>query len=105
MASYYPPINSWYEDLTNSQLFEVVAIDEKSGTIEVQYQDGDIDEFDIESWGQMRIIQAQAPTDEAGAYGLDSEDYLSDTSDFENNDYMNPIELIEPDGFVGFDDM
>ena len=53
----------------------------------------------------MRIIQAQAPTDEAGAYGLDSEDFWSDTSDFENNDYMNPIELIEPDGFVGFDDM
>lgn len=105
MASYYPPVNSWYEDVSNSQLFEIVAIDEKSGTIEIQYQDGDIDEFDVETWGQLNIIKAQAPTDESGAYGLDTDEFWTDTSDFDSSEYINPLEMIEPDSFLGFDDM
>ena len=45
-----PIIGSWYKDLENNLKFKVVAIDEKDDTIDVQYINGDIGEYDSESW-------------------------------------------------------
>ena len=59
MASFFPKVGAWYQELESSTNFEIVAVDEKHGTIEVQYEDGDIAEFDIESWGRMNMITIQ----------------------------------------------
>ena len=49
-----PEIGSWYRDIENC-LFEVVALDESEGAIEVQYADGDVTEYDQESWGLLCV--------------------------------------------------
>ena len=87
-----------------SQAFEIVAIDEKQNTIEVQFSDGDIDEFDIESWGRLSIIQTQTPED--SYVGLNGNSPFSDdiSSDFSYSN-MNPLESIEAESFSGFDDL
>lgn len=105
MAAFYPPINSWYQDLSTSQLFEIVAIDENSGTIEVQFQDGDIDEYDIETWGQLKLIQTQTPDEDSAAYTDDSSDLWDNDSGFDSNEFMSPLDMIEPDSFQGFDEL
>ncbi|WP_370978500.1 DUF6763 family protein [Agaribacterium sp. ZY112] len=101
MASYYPLVGTWYRDQETQQRFEVVAIDEKQRTIEIQYFDGDISEFDIESWGSLSAIETDAPEE---AYSS-----LEGVSPFADNGdshylYANPLESIEPDSFTGYDD-
>jgi len=48
-----PEIGLWYRDIQN-RLFEVVAI-EDDDLIEVQYYDGDVSEYDRESWDLLCV--------------------------------------------------
>ena len=49
MATQQPGIGDWYR-LNGGALFEVVALDDDDGTIEIQYFDGTVEEMDIEDW-------------------------------------------------------
>src|SRR5437764_5304624 len=49
MATPQPAIGDWYR-LNGGALFEVVALDDDDGTIEIQYFDGTVEEMDIEDW-------------------------------------------------------
>ena len=44
-----PAIGEWYRFLDGDE-FEVVAIDEDDGTIEVQYFDGTVEELESADW-------------------------------------------------------
>ena len=61
MASLNALIGCWYKDLETGQQFEVVATDEGLDTIEVQLIDGEICEYDLDSWRQLvtRLIRRQ----------------------------------------------
>jgi len=48
-----PEIGFWYRDIQN-RLFEVIAL-ESEDAIEVQYIDGDITEYDRESWDMLCV--------------------------------------------------
>ena len=48
-----PEIGSWYRDIENG-LFEVVALDDDDA-IEVQYADGNVAEYDRESWDMLCV--------------------------------------------------
>jgi hypothetical protein len=61
-----PTVGHWYNRLEKGQLFQVVALDEQSGTIEIQEFDGDLDEIDLEEWRQMSIESAAPPEDWTG---------------------------------------
>ena len=96
MASFYPTTGTWYQEQTTSLKFEVVGVDQKYGTIEVQYDDGDIAEYDQETWSKLDIIVTKAP----------NTDGLFETDDGLNySDFENPLEDFEPDSFSGFDDL
>ncbi len=103
MASQYPLIGSWYQDLTESQLFEVVAIDDQAGTVEIQYLDGSIDEYELDGWEQLPLVAAEPPEDYGPAYGLSGEDFASD-DDSHLYSSGNPLETMEPERFQEFDD-
>lgn len=104
MASFFPKIGSWFRDTDSGQRFEIVAIDEKQKTIEVQYYDGDISEFDIESWGSMQLIETKTPEEAYGGYeGMSSFDNEVDVDTLYG--YGNPLESFEPETFNGFDDL
>src|SRR2546423_13661162 len=49
MATPQPAIGDWYRS-SGGALFEVVALDDDDGTIEIQYFDGTVEEMDIEDW-------------------------------------------------------
>ena len=44
-----PVVGDWYRR-QGGELFEIVAIDEDDGTIEVQHFDGTVEELDFEAW-------------------------------------------------------
>ncbi len=72
-----PIVGQWYRGATN-ELFEVVAIDEQDGSIEIQFFDGSVTETDFEAWNeQLRdelIEAADAPEDWSGAVDVEAED-------------------------------
>ena len=63
----YPIVGNWYKDETE-QVFEVVAMDEEEGYVEIQYFGGEIDEIDFESWESLRVENVAPPEDWSGAY-------------------------------------
>jgi len=72
-----PTIGDWYR-YSGGELFEVVAIDEDEGTIEIQHFDGTVEELDFDdwatSWHDREIETAAAPEDWSGSVDMDAED-------------------------------
>ena len=75
MAVAFPVIGKWFRR-RNGALFEVVAVDEDDGTIEIQYFDGTIDEVELEAWPGLLPIEVLAPEDWSGSVDMDPEDYV-----------------------------
>lgn len=61
-----PEVGLWYAHRDKGQLFQVVAVDEEDGVIEIQDFDGDVDEFDLDTWHAMPLVRAEAPEDWTG---------------------------------------
>ena len=58
-----PVIGRWYKDIENDLTFKVVAIDETDDSIEVQYLNGDIGEYDNDTWYNSTFDFVEAPED------------------------------------------
>ena len=79
-----PEIGLWYRD-TQNRLFEVVALDNEDA-IEVQYYDGDVTEFDRESWDLLCINIVSDPGLSSGFY-----DETLDENDVTLSDKLKPV--------------
>jgi hypothetical protein len=75
MTAPHPGIGHWYR-ASGGQLFEVVALDDDDGTIEIQYFDGTLEEMDVEAWetewDDGMLEAAQAPEDWSGSVDVES---------------------------------
>jgi hypothetical protein len=67
MPNHHKPIvNQWYHHLDKGQRFYVTAVDEDDNTVEIQHFDGDVDEFDLSEWSQLKIEPIEQPEDWTG---------------------------------------
>ena len=84
-----PIIASWYKDVENDLTFKVVAIDEKDDSIDVQYINGDIGEYDNDTWYNSTFDFIEAPEDWSAPFDEIETDDLgySDT-----DSHVNPNE-------------
>lgn len=73
-----PAVGNWYQR-PDLQKFEVVALDEEDGVIEIQYFSGELDEVEFDVWSQMGIEGISPPEDWTGAYGEFERDDLGFT--------------------------
>lgn len=90
-----PVVGRMYED-AEGQSFEILAFDEDDGTIEVQYEDGRLDEIDIDAWYEMDLKPLKSaawkePDAEAGEEDekpkpADEDDDLDEYEDHEDED-------------------
>lgn len=94
MAIAYPSIGQWFRR-PNGSMLEVVAIDEKDNTVEVQFFDGTIDEVEIEAWADQRLTEAAAPEDWSGSVDMDPEDYVGKRSSDVPTGYQDPLQFLE----------
>ncbi|MFA5495050.1 MAG: DUF6763 family protein [Porticoccaceae bacterium] len=105
MAKQIPVINDWYQDAIEDVLFEVVAVDEETATIAVQYEDGSVDEFDFETWMQMVVLPAEPPEDWRLSYDeVGDDDSLDPDSLFNPESMDDPLANIESDSLYGLED-
>jgi hypothetical protein len=77
----HPVVGQWYSHRDKGNLFQVVAIDEEDGTVEIQEFDGALDELDLDEWYAQSIEAAAQPEDWSG-----------------------PVDDVEPDE-LGYTDM
>ena len=102
MTVQQPGIGEWYR-LSSGELLEVVAYDAADGTIEVQYFDGTVEEFDFDDWRSQRasgaIEEAEAPEDWSGSVDVEPEDGVSEVDLDEDRrmraDRLDGLDLFE----------
>lgn len=66
MAFPNPSVGDWYR-LRGGVPFEVVAVDDDDGTVEVQYVDDTVEEIDLpdwRAWGEQRLLTPADPSED-----------------------------------------
>jgi hypothetical protein len=96
MSDFEPPaprVGAWYRDAAG-ELFEVVALDEDDGTVEVQHYDGTIEEYDLDAWFDSQIAVAAPPEDYSGSLDIEREDYGLELDEARNEggDYLGYVD-------------
>lgn len=91
-----PVIGQWYRNLEDGKIFEIVALDEDDGTIEIQYFESEIDEIDLESWYEVPLVSIAEPEDCSGAYDDQTAAGLGDTEAMPLNDnWSNSLDNLD----------
>jgi len=80
-----PIEGNWYEAIENGVRFFVVTVDEEEGLVELQHDDGLIEEMTLEAWREADLA-AIVPPDEARLFddSVDQEDKAPDCCQTEN---------------------
>lgn len=84
-----PIIGSWYKDLENNLQFQVIAIEDDDDSIEVQYLNGDIGQYDRESWYHSTFDYIEDPEDWSAPF----DDLETDDLGYSDTDKHNPDDL------------
>ena len=97
-----PVVGAWFEG--REGIFEVVAVDETDGTIEIQYHDGSVEELELDDFclrSKAGTLQpAEQPEDYTGAIDVEPEDEsLSATASFDMNGALNASGIDDLDLF------
>lgn len=84
-----PTVGQWYQDLDEEDVFQVVSVNEDDDVIEIQYEDGDIEEIDVDAWAELDLEEADEPE------GWSPED--GDEDDEDDEDWDDEDEEDEDD--------
>lgn len=104
MASQHPQVGAWYLHDIEEVKFEVVAIDEDFATIEIQFENGDIDEIELEFWDNEKFLPSSAPDNALGAYGMSSDDLWDDDPTEDSMTIETESNRFSLDAYQDFDD-
>ena len=62
MSRDYDPVQGkWYQDLEENEIFQVLSVDPDEEIIELQYENGDIEEIDLDTWHELDLEHAEEP--------------------------------------------
>ena len=94
-----PIVDNWYNHLDKGQRFYVVAVDEDSGTVEIQHFDGDVEEIDLKEWYEMNIELGEEPENWAGAMDIgEKDDFGTEITDTQPVDWSEPLQQFRKPG-------
>lgn len=79
-----PVVGTWYET-EGGDVFKVLNFDVPSGSVEIEYDDGAVDEMDLDEW---RDLDADA---------VESLDDDEDDDDVEDDDEDDDVEELDED--------
>jgi hypothetical protein len=88
VARDYDPVQGqWYEDLEENEIFKVLSVNPDEEIIEVQYENGDIEEIDLDTWHELDLERAEEPEGWASDDDDEEEDEDEDFEDDEDDDW------------------
>jgi hypothetical protein len=93
MTELSPVVGNWYRQ-ENGEIFEVVAVDTADSTVEIQYFDGTIEEYDFDAWEELEIEEAEPPEDWTGSVDVD-DDEVEELQDKPEEDFDDPLEYLD----------
>jgi len=86
VARDYDPVQGkWYEDLEENEVFKVLSVDPDQELVEVQYENGDIEEIDLDTWHELDLELSQEP--EGWANDEEEEEEDDDEEDEDEDDW------------------
>ena len=92
-----PVPGQWYESLEDEETFQVLSIDEDSELIELQYEDGDVEEIDYETWQELDLDLTEEPEGWSGADDEEEEEEELDDDDDDDDDWDDDEDDDEDD--------
>lgn len=97
MSDMDPIVGNWYRDLESHACFEVVAFDEDARTVEVQFQEGEVEEIELDAWYELVLEGIETPDDWSGAFDdVDGEDLgYSDLPTGDGRDRDDPFRALD----------
>jgi hypothetical protein len=101
-----PVPGKWYESLDDEEVFRVLSVDEDAELIELQYEDGDVEEIDYETWQELDLELTEQPEGWSDDDDDDDEDELDDDEDEDDwdDDEDEDEDEDEDDGYGDRDD-
>jgi hypothetical protein len=94
MALPIPAIGDWYR-APDGMLFEVIAVDDEDGTIDIQHYDGTVEELEFDAWEDSGFIPAGPPEDYSGSLDIEREDYGVDLDRAVVRDWSDPLDYLD----------
>lgn len=86
-----PVIGEWYRHLDKGNEFQVVAFDKEEGVVEIQHFDGDLEEFDLDTWRLLDVEPIEAPESWSGPLDIGELDDLgTEITDTRPEDWLEP---------------
>ena len=95
MKSLKAVVGNWYQDTETGSIFEVVACDEDEGSVEIQHLDGEVAEYELESWREMHLAPVAPPEDWRSGFELSEEDAADPDDTQHPEDWSGALNQIE----------
>ena len=92
-----PVPGQWYESLEDEETFQVLSIDEDSELIELQYEDGDVEEIDYETWQELDLDLTEEPEGWSGSDDDEEEEEEEFDDDDDDDDWDDDEDDDEDD--------
>jgi hypothetical protein len=96
-----PVPGQWYESLDDEEVFQVLSVDEDAELVELQYEDGDVEEIDYETWQELDLELTEEPEGWSGSEEEEDDDEDLDADDDEDDDWDDEEEDDEEDDEYG----
>ena len=58
----------WYLDPGSGAIFQIVSVDGRAGSIDVQHSDGSLEETSVDDWVTRRFERCEQPEDWVGSF-------------------------------------
>jgi hypothetical protein len=82
-----PVPGKWYESLDDEEIFRVLSVDEDAELIELQYEDGDVEEIDYETWQELDLELAEEPEGWSGSEDDEEDEEFEEDEDEDEDDW------------------
>jgi predicted dehydrogenase len=87
VARDYDPVQGqWFEDIEENEIFRVLSVDPDEEIIEIQYENGDIEEIDLDTWHELDLERAEEPEGWASDEEDDEEEEEEDEEDWDEDE-------------------
>ena len=105
MGRRIPSIGQWYRDITANRLLEIIAIDEYTATISIQYENTEIGELEFAQWAELSILLSNPPEDWRAWATLNDQDRAFYDSIVDMTPSNSRATEIKPDKSFGWDEL
>lgn len=69
-----PIVGRWYHSEVEDTDFEVIGVEPDEDCVQIQYEDGTIEEVDMDTWYRLELLPTHASKDWANQFGLNAEE-------------------------------